>query len=158
LEADIGQANLIDKLDDEIEAAIQNDTTIDETEKVAVNKARRGQGRFRRNLEGIEKQCRITGVSDRRLLRASHIKPWRSCDTNHERLDGNNGFLLAPHIDHLFDQGYIGFADNGELLVSSSIAGDQLERLGVGVPSNVGVFNDIQKGYLAYHREHIYRP
>ena len=158
LKVDVGQASLIDKLDDDIEAAVQNDTTIDETEKVAVSKARRGQGKFRKNLEGIEKQCRVTGVTDRRLLRASHIKPWRSCETNHERLDGNNGFLLAPHIDHLFDQGYICFADDGELLVSSRIAEGQLKRLGISVPRNVGTFNAVQEVYLAFHREHVFRP
>lgn len=30
--------------------------------------------------------------------------------TNEERLNGENGLLLTPSIDHLFDRGFIGFA------------------------------------------------
>jgi predicted restriction endonuclease len=31
--------------------------------------------------------------------------------TNEERLDGENGLLLPPNADHLFDRGFIGFED-----------------------------------------------
>jgi predicted restriction endonuclease len=50
-------------------------------------------------------------------LRASHCKPWRD-SSNEERLDGENGLLLRPNADHLFDRGFIGFEDNGDVLVS----------------------------------------
>jgi hypothetical protein len=40
---------------------------------------------------------------------ANHCKPCRDCDTNEERLNGENGLLLTPSIDHLFDRGFIGF-------------------------------------------------
>jgi len=33
-----------------------------------------------------------------------------------ERLNGENGLLLTPSIDHLFDRGFIGFEDNGTLI------------------------------------------
>ena len=48
---------------------------------------------------------------------ASHIKPWPE-STNEERLTGENGLLLRPSIDHLFDRGFMSFEDNGELVVS----------------------------------------
>lgn len=96
---------------------INLDSDIPDTEKSQLILARRGQGLFRRRLEYIESGCRLTGVSDRAHLRASHIKSWRD-STNRERLDGNNGLLLAPHVDHLFDRGFISFEDNGKLLVS----------------------------------------
>ena len=115
---------------DKVEREILNNTTIDETERKSVVNARRGQGRFRRNLERFEMGCRITKVTDPRLLKASHIKPWARCSTNHERLDGNNGLLLAPHVDHLFDKGYISFADDGKILLSGALDAEQLERLG----------------------------
>ena len=35
----------------------------------------------------------------------SYIKRWRSCETNRERLDGNNGLLLTPHVQYLCDEG-----------------------------------------------------
>ena len=50
-------------------------------------------------------------------LVASHCKPWRDA-TNEERVDGENGLLLTPSIDHLFDRGFIGFEDNGRLIIS----------------------------------------
>jgi hypothetical protein len=92
------------------------------------------------------------------LLKASHIKPWRSCANNHERLDGYNGLLLAPHVDHLFDRGYISFADDGELWVSSRIDLRQLELMGVRTSPavNVGPFSAEQRSYLAYHRENVF--
>ncbi len=148
----------LQQLDAILEQQILNNTEIDETEQDATVKARRGQGRYRKNLLGFEKSCRITGVTDQRLLRASHIKPWRSCANNHERLDGNNGLLLTPHIDHLFDQGYITFNDQGDLLVSSRIDPNQLSRIGISSnPSvNVGTFTSEQKFYLKFHRAEVY--
>jgi hypothetical protein len=65
------------------------------------------------DLEGQRGCCRLTGVSDRRFLRASHIEPWRLCETNHERLDGYNGLLLTPTF---FDKGYISFHSDFALL------------------------------------------
>jgi hypothetical protein len=53
-------------------------------------------------------------VNEPRHLKASHIKPWRDA-TDAERLDGSNGLLLSPHIDHLFDEGYITFSISQEL-------------------------------------------
>lgn len=143
-------------IEDVIERSIRNNTDIDETERQAVVNSRRGQGRYRKNLEQIEKSCRITGIADPRLLRASHIKPWRSCISNHERLDGNNGLFLSYHVDHLFDRGYISFTNNGELLLSSRLDIADVVRLGIRMPVNVGSFNEDQKTYLSYHRENVF--
>lgn len=91
--------------ENQAEAKLKDDNTIIETDKVELIKARRGQGIFRRRVLATEPYCRLTGVSDPRFLRASHIKPWVVSDNN-ERLDGNNGLMLSPHVDHLFDGGY----------------------------------------------------
>jgi putative restriction endonuclease len=129
-------------VDDAIEKVIQNDTSIDATERTAVIAARRGQGKFRANLEQIESRCRVSGITEQRLLRASHVKPWRSCTNNHERLDGYNGLLLAPHIDHLFDRGYISFEDDGAIMISLRIPSSQFKLLGIDpeAPPQVGAF------------------
>jgi putative restriction endonuclease len=148
------------RIEDQVEAAIRNDTTIDSTEKHQLVLARRGQGKFRRNLEQIEQYCRLTGVSDPRFLRASHIKPWRLCDTNQERLDGYNGLLLTPTFDHLFDKGYISFSDEGRIVVSDRVP--ETVRGSVGLPAtqiaNAAAFTDAQKGYLAFHRSKVFLP
>ena len=60
---------VIASIEDRIAQEIQNNTDIDETERVAVGKARRGQGRFRANVLSIETKCRVTGVADPRLLK-----------------------------------------------------------------------------------------
>jgi len=148
--------NYREAVEDQVEADILNQPRLAATEKESLISARRGQGRFRINVAKIEKRCRVTGVSNRSLLRASHIKPW-SKSTNLERLDGSNGLLLAPHIDHLFDRGFISFAKTGRMLVSSETPRDVLNAWGVSVPLNVGQFSAQQAKYLHYHRKFVLR-
>ncbi|HEY5566297.1 MAG TPA: HNH endonuclease signature motif containing protein [Gammaproteobacteria bacterium] len=111
---------------------------IAETEKSALILARRGQGLFKQRVRLLERRCRITGVDRIEHLRASHCKPWRSSDDG-ERLDGENGLLLTPTIDHLFDRGFISFEPDGKLLVSPVAHLPSLERMGVAVGERVNV-------------------
>jgi hypothetical protein len=139
--------------DDELELRrINLDSSISSTEKQSLTKSRVGQGLYRSRLQAIESRCRVTGVSDAQLLTASHIKPW-SVSSDAEKLDGNNGLFLSPHIDRLFDRGLISFSDNGGLLVSGLVSLDQLLLWGIDENINVGSFNSQQCLYLAWHRE-----
>ena len=70
------------------------------------------------NVESIESECRVTQTADKRFLIAGHIKPWRDSN-NAEKIDGNNGLLFAPHVDRLFDKGWISFSDQGEILCAN---------------------------------------
>lgn len=149
------ESNAIERANRAAEKAIRNRTDIGETEKAQLIRARRGQGVFRRNLEGIETKCRVTGVSDPRHLRASHMKPWR-VSSNSEKLDGSNGLLLSPHIDHLFDQGYITFLASGQILISSRIDPVVLQRWGIDPAANVGRFRVAQLPYLEFHRDSVF--
>jgi putative restriction endonuclease len=142
-------------VDDAAEERIQQRTDIGPTVKKTLVSARRGQGVFRINLEQIERKCRVTGLLDRRHLRASHIKPWFICD-DREKLDGCNGLLLSPHVDHLFDRGYVSFSDSGDLLVSKELNRAVLESWGIALPRNVGPFSQEQCRYLEYHRSHVF--
>ena len=130
---------------------------IPETQRKAIVLARRGQGLFKQNVSRHESYCRITRVNNPTHLIASHIKPWRESN-NEERLHGGNGFLLTPSIDHLFDRGFITFADDGELVVSPIADKDSLQRMGVATDESIGVgnFNSDQKFFLNYHREEIF--
>lgn len=65
------------------------------------------------------------------LLRASHIKPWADCESDAERLDIFNGFLLAPHLDAAFDAGFITVGDEGEILVSELLREEDRRLLGL---------------------------
>jgi hypothetical protein len=138
--------------DQEIEMRMVNADT--ELEKVQLVKARRGQGIFKANVRLIEKACRVTGVTDVKHLRASHIKPWAS-SSNQEKLDGHNGLLLSPHIDHLFDRGFISFKDSGELITSPRLNQSILEKWSIKPSASAGEFSLSQKQYLEYHRDVI---
>ena len=135
---------------------VREDRSIAETERQAVLMARRGQGLFKQRVMRIERACRVTGVVREEHLRASHCKPWRDA-TNEERLDGENGLLLTPSVDHLFDRGFIGFEDDGALIVSPVAHRESLQRMGIDPQRsmNVGVFSAGQKRYLEFHRDNV---
>lgn len=157
-EFDASDQAIIDEIEDQIEDSLRHNDSVDQTEVDAVVKARKGQGRFRRNVEQIEGSCRVTGLQDKRLLIASHIKPWRVCVTASERLDGANGLLLAPHIDRLFDIGLISFEASGQLVISASLDQHAIDCLGLADAraQGVGAFSAPQAAYLAYHRENVF--
>jgi len=140
-----------------VRSSIEQNPTIPETEKQQLVLSRRGQGKFRDNVSRIETHCRVTGVNRPEHLIASHCKPWRDSD-NAERLDGENGLLLTPSIDHLFDRGFISFENGGELLVSPVAHEVSLRKMGVPVGQrvNVGGFSQGQRRYLEFHRESVF--
>ena len=138
-------------------AEVRKDSTIPETTKQAVVQARRGQGLFKQRVMKIEQRCRLTGVDRVEHLRASHCKPWRDAD-NTERLDGENGLLLTPDADHLFDRGFLSFEDSGRVLVSPVAHVPSLKAMGLDPSSlaNVGAFTSGQRSYLKFHRENVF--
>jgi putative restriction endonuclease len=136
---------------------IEADPVLDTTEKESLVLARRGQGLFRTRVQRIETRCRVTGVDRPEQLRASHCKPWRDA-SNVERLDGENGLLLTPSIDHLFDRGFISFRKDGRLLVAPVAHKASLARMGVPIDRDfdVGGFSVGQSGFLEYHRDKVF--
>jgi len=139
-----------------LENEVENDTRIEDTDRQALIIARRGQGLFKERVMLIEKRCRITHVNNSVHLRASHCKPWRD-STNDERLNGENGLLLTPSIDHLFDRGFISFEDSGNLIVAPVAHKPSLQRMGVETEGvvNVGSFTEGQRQFLDYHRNAV---
>ncbi|WP_144596734.1 HNH endonuclease [Bacillus cereus] len=124
---------------------------LDETEKESVVKARIGQSIFKKTLLAVEKKCKLCGVSDEHFLVASHIKPW-SQSNNQERLDVNNGLLLCPNHDALFDKGYISFDKDGKIMISASLDTDT--KIFLNINENMKIrMNDRQQRYMKWHRE-----
>jgi putative restriction endonuclease len=140
----------------ELEEPIADRIILGPTFREQLVKARRGQGIFRANVLLHEKCCRVTRVSEPRHLKASHIKPWRAA-TDAERLDGANGLLLSPHIDHLFDEGYITFSSNQELLIVAEVRTTLLDAWGIDAGVRVGEFSPEQNAYLDYHRKKVFK-
>jgi len=143
--------------EEHLRGEITSRTDISETEKHQLILARRGQGQFRKNVQQLERRCRVTRVDQPEHLRASHCKPWRDCESAVERLSGENGLLLTPSIDHLFDRGFISFENNGELLISPVAHRPSLIRMGVPVDErlNVGSFSEGQRQFLEFHRNRV---
>ena len=139
------------KDDDEAQKAIEGRTDIGPTQKKQLIQARRGQGIFKSNVRLNESKCRVTGVTDLRLLIASHIKPWAE-SSDQEKLDGCNGLLLSPHVDRLFDRGFITFSNEGTLLVSPKLDPAVMQQWGIKTENNLGSFNGKQCTYLEFHR------
>jgi putative restriction endonuclease len=82
------------------------------------------QNFFRRAvLSSYQGSCCMSGVSDSRLLIASHIIPWRSDKAN--RLNPRNGLCLSAIHDRAFDIGLICLEDDFTVMVS-----DELKRSG----------------------------
>ena len=152
----IGAPDDLDFWERRIEEKIEADPRIPETDRQAIVNARRGQGLFKQRVMAIEKRCRVTLVENPLHLIASHCKPWRDA-TNEERLDGENGLLLTPSIDHLFDRGFISFEDSGEVVISPVAHRPSLQRMGVPTDHsiNVGKFTERQRRYLDFHRNAV---
>jgi len=138
----------------EIDSAIDDvgaTTTRRETE------VRTKQRLFRERLIGVEKGCRLTGIEDLRFLRASHIKPW--ADSSHdERVDGENGLLLTPNADLLFDRGWISFSSSGRLLVSNALPTEVPARFGLNLDASLRreTFSRRQLSFLDFHRDVVF--
>lgn len=151
-----GEAEEADIESDKQEATIKGRTDIGDTTKEQLVKSRRGQGIFKANVRLNEKCCRVTGVSDPAHLRASHIKPWKDSN-DEEKLNGCNGLLLSPHVDHLFDRGLISFGDDGSLLLSPALDSEVLEKWSISPTLNVGKFSPEQSVFLQYHRQVVFK-
>lgn len=147
---DLPVINLAELNHDPEEQEIINQKSLEQTEKATLVMARRGQGIFRNRVHLVEQRCRVTQVSAEKLLIASHIKPWKKSD-NDERISGNNGLFLSPHVDKLFNDGYISFTNRGEMLVSDSLDQDVLKKWSIDPLKKYGKFNEEQSYFLDHH-------
>ncbi len=117
-----------------------------------------GQDLFRGALlDYWQGRCCVTGLAVPELLRASHIKPWALCDTDEERLDVFNGFLLAPHLDALFDGGWMTVQTDGSLSFSTSLSTDARQLLGIKERLSAIGLTDAHQNYLEFHRNSVFK-
>jgi hypothetical protein len=126
-----------------------------EAERLVVQRV--GQDLFRRALfRKWNSRCPITGIDIPDLLRASHIKRWSRCDTDAERLDPENGLLLAVQWDAAFDQGFVTFDDAGQAVFASALDSTRRERLGMAYEARIPV-TDAMRRYLTWHRTTLFK-
>ena len=75
---------------------------------------------FRRAvLSSYRGRCCMSGLSEPRLLIASHIVPWSRDKTN--RLNPSNGLCLSAIHDRAFDKGLISLTDDFRVMLSEAI-------------------------------------
>ena len=96
--------------------------------------------------------CAVTGTHYPRILRASHIKPW-SASSVEEKIDRNNGLLLVPDLDALFDEGLITFQSDGAMRRSPSFDPDDQQKMRIRTDFRLRKVPDAIQPYLEYHRE-----
>ncbi|TFW13299.1 HNH endonuclease [Duganella callida] len=142
------------KLIDEalIDAGNVSTAKISKTTREALIQARRGQGQFRSDL--IKRwggRCALTGLQNTNLMVASHIEAWALCN-NEQRLDVNNGLLLAPHIDRLFDQGLISFSNQGLLQIATRLNLEDRGILGLDRFTRLRDLTTANVSYLIKHQ------
>jgi len=126
-----------------------------EAERLVVQRV--GQNIFRdRLIDYWQGQCPLTGITDRALLRASHIKPWKDCETDEERLDVHNGLLLSALWDAAFDKGLVSFSDEGESIFSRQLSKHGRASLIVQQATKLS-FRREHMGKLIWHRENIFQ-
>ena len=124
-------------------------------EKQQFVKVRVNQGVFRENLLKKYDRCCLCGIKNKGLLTASHTRPW-SDSTPEQKLDYNNGLLLCPNHDKLFDKGYITFDDAGNIQISESLSVCDRQRLNIS-PNMSIIITDNMKEYIKYHRDRVFR-
>ena len=119
--------------------------------KEALTLVRIGQDTFRNGLVQIwQGKCCVTGISERQLLVASHIKPWSFCNRL-ERGDLRNGLLLEVRFDKLFDRGFITFDSDGQIRVSPQLSLTNRQLLGISGQEKIRGLQAGTSDYLKYH-------
>lgn len=123
---------------------------------------RQGAEMYRKKVLEHMPQCPFTKISDDKLLIASHIKPYRICikeGREDQAVDYLNGLSLTPTYDKLFDQGYITFKDNGDLVCGTLLSSYTWEKLNINpnAKNNMRIYPESREEYLEYHRRFVFQ-
>ena len=123
------------------------------TERSGLVTSRVGQGAYRKRIiHRWEYKCAVTNFNKLDVLIASHIVPWSKA-TDHERLDVNNGLLLSPTYDALFDKHLITFYNNGKIQLSDQIEFSAYQKIGVTGKEQINDLSRYNVTYLERHNE-----
>lgn len=133
------------------------DTVVHEGHNVTTTtSSRRGQNRFKRflikksQIDGVCK-CAIPGcnIIGEQYLIASHILPWQK-STAQEKVDPNNGLLLCPNHDLLFDIRAFSFDSDGRIMISDKLNDQNIKAFGL----NRDIVLDLSEQKSKYMSKH----
>lgn len=119
-------------------------------------RTRDGQEKYRQKLYEQFLHCPFTQIDDIRLLVASHIKPWSVCNQR-EKTDEENGLMLSPLFDKLFDRGFITFDDDGDIEISDWLSPANQERIDFSYKKEDLHLTAKRKSFLEYHRNNVFK-
>lgn len=145
-------------------ATLESDTpNLTTAEREAVVKVRFGQGSFRealfRNYAAYGEKCWMSGIEGKRLLIASHIKPWSHCADNTEaRGQPDNGLVLSSLWDAAFDAGLVSFDADWKVVVSPDLSESAGAALNYKEHSTLPEMfrTEGRKKYVAYHYANVF--
>lgn len=121
LELAQSQSNLSDLLPPESNLEIEEDRSdYSSGNRLGTVMRREKQSFFRRTvLSSYRERCCMSGLTEPKLLIASHIIPWSEDPNN--RLNPANGLCLSAIHDRAFDQHLISLDENFRILVSEKL-------------------------------------
>lgn len=126
-----------------------------ETERKGLVTSRVGQGAYRKSiLFRWQFKCAVTSYTKKEILIASHIVPWKN-STDEERLDVDNGILLSPTYDALFDKNLISFDNNGKIILTDSLKSSDINLIGINGKEKIKNLTSGNIQYLERHRNLI---
>lgn len=147
---------------------IVNDDVIIKTPQgldgIGLSHYRINQSFFRQSvLSAYQYTCCITGLTEPKLLIASHVKPWAKCINGNERTDTSNGLCLNALHDRAFDKGLITLDEQLRIVVSSSLKDAvssevfydyfiRYEKQQITLPDR----GQPSETFLSYHRNNIF--
>ena len=142
-----------------------NCITLDKDEQVQEYIERKGRDSYKQRLykyelyrESIELNNEIVCYFEEMaypLLIASHIKPYSACYED-EQFDSDNGLLLSRSIDHLFDQGWITFKNDGTVVCADKLDARLKQKLCSKKLDIKYLKSNKRLEYLDYHRKNIF--
>ncbi|MFT5214774.1 MAG: putative restriction endonuclease [Patiriisocius sp.] len=114
---------------------------------------RDGQQKYRNSLlNRWNSKCAVTNLNHPSILISSHIKPFKDSNSN-EKYDIENGILLSPNLDSLFDRNLISFEDNGNIILSNKFTKNEYSILGISENMKLKFVYNGMKKYLKVHRK-----
>lgn len=123
-------------------------------------KVRTVQDEFRSGLlRTLPHVCPVCGFSFDRFLIASHIKPYAVCDDTYDAMNPNNGLLMCPICDKLFENAnYITISSTtGEVKYSMIVADEKDFQYLKNKTLSLNYVDCERKHYLKWHNEEFDR-
>lgn len=119
------------------------------------------QDKFRKSLlDEFNCKCALCEIDKSELLIASHIVPYSKCEGLVDKAgDSNNGLLLCPIHDALFESGrFISFDAKGEIIISGRLSDSDFYdyNLSKSIILDAKYMTERRKKYLLEHNKYFF--